>query len=88
MFMYLLLALNSMIEDLFTSYLSLDSEAFFSHVQFGGCFLQVNYLCFLHPDFSEIFLSLFHAEKLRELAWSGVPPYMRPNIWRLLLVTS
>lgn len=24
-------------------------------------------------------------EKLRELAWSGVPPYMRPNIWRLLL---
>ncbi|KAF4378486.1 hypothetical protein G4B88_027546 [Cannabis sativa] len=25
-------------------------------------------------------------EKLRELAWSGVPPYMRPNVWRLLLV--
>ncbi|KAJ6733954.1 GTPASE-ACTIVATING PROTEIN GYP1-LIKE [Salix koriyanagi] len=24
-------------------------------------------------------------EKLRELAWSGVPPYMRPNTWRLLL---
>ncbi|KDP43912.1 hypothetical protein JCGZ_20922 [Jatropha curcas] len=24
-------------------------------------------------------------ERLRELAWSGVPPYMRPNIWRLLL---
>ncbi|KAJ3681392.1 hypothetical protein LUZ60_015881 [Juncus effusus] len=24
-------------------------------------------------------------EKLRELSWSGVPPYMRPNIWRLLL---
>uniref|UniRef100_A0A803Q0Q2 Rab-GAP TBC domain-containing protein n=3 Tax=Cannabis sativa TaxID=3483 RepID=A0A803Q0Q2_CANSA len=24
-------------------------------------------------------------EKLRELAWSGVPPYMRPNVWRLLL---
>uniref|UniRef100_A0A6M2FBJ3 Rab-GAP TBC domain-containing protein n=1 Tax=Populus davidiana TaxID=266767 RepID=A0A6M2FBJ3_9ROSI len=24
-------------------------------------------------------------EKLREIAWSGVPPYMRPNIWRLLL---
>ncbi|KAG9444683.1 hypothetical protein H6P81_016023 [Aristolochia fimbriata] len=24
-------------------------------------------------------------EKLRELAWSGIPSYMRPNIWRLLL---
>ncbi|KAI3963032.1 hypothetical protein MKW98_028972 [Papaver atlanticum] len=24
-------------------------------------------------------------ETLRELAWSGIPPYMRPNIWRLLL---
>lgn len=24
-------------------------------------------------------------EKLRELAWNGVPPDMRPNIWRLLL---
>ncbi|RDX76159.1 TBC1 domain family member 22B, partial [Mucuna pruriens] len=24
-------------------------------------------------------------EKLRELAWSGVPDYMRPTVWRLLL---
>ncbi|XWS22181.1 hypothetical protein CRYUN_Cryun29cG0012700 [Craigia yunnanensis] len=24
-------------------------------------------------------------ERLHELAWSGVPPYMRPNVWRLLL---
>ncbi|KAF2300307.1 hypothetical protein GH714_011600 [Hevea brasiliensis] len=24
-------------------------------------------------------------KRLRELAWSGVPPYMRPTIWRLLL---
>ncbi|KAK4375055.1 hypothetical protein RND71_005732 [Anisodus tanguticus] len=24
-------------------------------------------------------------EKLRELAWNGVPSYLRPNIWRLLL---
>ncbi|GFP85220.1 tbc1 domain family member 22b [Phtheirospermum japonicum] len=24
-------------------------------------------------------------EKLRELAWSGVPPYLRPSVWRLLL---
>ncbi|KAI3984428.1 hypothetical protein MKX01_011382 [Papaver californicum] len=24
-------------------------------------------------------------ETLRELAWSGIPPYMRPSIWRLLL---
>lgn len=24
-------------------------------------------------------------EKLRELAWNGVPSYMRPNVWRLLL---
>ncbi|KAG2256991.1 hypothetical protein Bca52824_076285 [Brassica carinata] len=23
-------------------------------------------------------------EKLRELAWSGVPHYMRPDVWRLL----
>ncbi|KAK3005241.1 hypothetical protein RJ639_015922 [Escallonia herrerae] len=24
-------------------------------------------------------------EKLREIAWSGVPPYLRPTVWRLLL---
>ncbi|KAK9907197.1 hypothetical protein M0R45_014827 [Rubus argutus] len=24
-------------------------------------------------------------EKLHELAWSGIPPYMRPDVWRLLL---
>ncbi|KAL8487352.1 hypothetical protein ACS0TY_023410 [Phlomoides rotata] len=24
-------------------------------------------------------------EKLHELAWSGVPPYLRPTVWRLLL---
>ncbi|XP_057958005.1 GTPase-activating protein gyp1 [Malania oleifera] len=24
-------------------------------------------------------------DTLRELAWSGVPPYMRPGVWRLLL---
>ncbi|XP_075661274.1 GTPase-activating protein gyp1 isoform X2 [Castanea sativa] len=24
-------------------------------------------------------------EKLRELAWSGIPDYMRPDVWRLLL---
>ncbi|XVE84458.1 hypothetical protein DITRI_Ditri17bG0015500 [Diplodiscus trichospermus] len=24
-------------------------------------------------------------ERLRELAWNGVPPYMRPDVWRLLL---
>ncbi|XP_009628463.1 uncharacterized protein [Nicotiana tomentosiformis] len=24
-------------------------------------------------------------EKLRELAWNGIPSYLRPNIWRLLL---
>lgn len=24
-------------------------------------------------------------DKLRELAWSGVPPYLRPSVWRLLL---
>ncbi|KAJ9701645.1 hypothetical protein PVL29_006841 [Vitis rotundifolia] len=24
-------------------------------------------------------------ETLRELSWSGIPPYMRPTIWRLLL---
>jgi len=28
------------------------------------------------------------AEKLRELAWNGVPHYMRPDVWRLLLVRS
>ncbi|KAF3971796.1 hypothetical protein CMV_004634 [Castanea mollissima] len=26
-----------------------------------------------------------HKEKLRELAWSGIPDYMRPDVWRLLL---
>ncbi|GLT34916.1 hypothetical protein SLA2020_094040 [Shorea laevis] len=26
-------------------------------------------------------------ERLRELAWSGVPHYMRPDVWRLLLVS-
>jgi hypothetical protein len=25
-------------------------------------------------------------EKLRELAWNGVPHYMRPDVWRLLLI--
>ncbi|XWS09389.1 hypothetical protein CRYUN_Cryun40dG0080900 [Craigia yunnanensis] len=25
-------------------------------------------------------------ERLHELAWSGVPHYMRPNVWRLLLI--
>ncbi|KAF7132503.1 hypothetical protein RHSIM_Rhsim09G0013500 [Rhododendron simsii] len=25
-------------------------------------------------------------DKLRELAWSGVPPYLRPTVWRLLLM--
>ncbi|XXG44897.1 hypothetical protein AAC387_Pa02g0129 [Persea americana] len=24
-------------------------------------------------------------ETLRELSWSGIPPYMRPDVWRLLL---
>ncbi|KAH7833346.1 hypothetical protein Vadar_005314 [Vaccinium darrowii] len=24
-------------------------------------------------------------DKLRELSWSGVPPYLRPTVWRLLL---
>ncbi|XP_030528032.1 GTPase-activating protein GYP1 isoform X2 [Rhodamnia argentea] len=24
-------------------------------------------------------------ERLRELAWSGIPPYMRPTVWKLLL---
>jgi hypothetical protein len=26
------------------------------------------------------------AEALRALAWSGVPPELRPNVWRLLMV--
>ncbi|XP_031284935.1 GTPase-activating protein gyp1-like [Pistacia vera] len=29
--------------------------------------------------------SMVILERLRELAWSGVPPYMRPTVWRLLL---
>ena len=29
-----------------------------------------------------------NVEKLRELAWSGIPPYMRPNVWRLLVVSD
>ncbi|KAJ0093473.1 hypothetical protein Patl1_26609 [Pistacia atlantica] len=31
--------------------------------------------------------SMVILERLRELAWSGVPPYMRPTVWRLLLVS-
>ncbi|KAG6505165.1 hypothetical protein ZIOFF_037518 [Zingiber officinale] len=37
------------------------------------------------PLFFAPFCYCIYAEKLRELSWSGVPPYMRPNIWRLLL---
>lgn len=35
-----------------------------------------------------IFLFLnYPVDKLRELAWSGVPDYMRPTVWRVLLVS-
>ncbi|THG09733.1 hypothetical protein TEA_006558 [Camellia sinensis var. sinensis] len=30
-------------------------------------------------------VATFAAEKMRELAWSGVPSYLRPTVWRLLL---
>ncbi|KAI4334623.1 hypothetical protein L6164_019288 [Bauhinia variegata] len=30
-------------------------------------------------------LEIYFVEKLRELAWSGVPDSMRPTVWRLLL---
>ncbi|KAL5781217.1 hypothetical protein ACOSP7_006246 [Xanthoceras sorbifolium] len=33
----------------------------------------------------ELSVPTVRLERLRELAWSGVPPYMRPTIWRLLL---
>ena len=35
-----------------------------------------------------IFFLNYPVDKLRELAWSGVPDYMRPTVWRLLLVSS
>jgi len=34
------------------------------------------------------FFLIYPVEKLRELSWSGVPDYMRPTVWRLLLVSS
>uniref|UniRef100_A0A0D6R6G4 Rab-GAP TBC domain-containing protein n=1 Tax=Araucaria cunninghamii TaxID=56994 RepID=A0A0D6R6G4_ARACU len=33
----------------------------------------------------ELSASTVELDALRELAWSGVPPYLRPTIWRLLL---
>ncbi|KAI4368300.1 hypothetical protein MLD38_016874 [Melastoma candidum] len=33
----------------------------------------------------ELSATIVTLERLRELAWSGVPPYMRPMVWRLLL---
>ncbi|XP_044481822.1 uncharacterized protein LOC123208398 [Mangifera indica] len=32
--------------------------------------------------------SMVILERVRELAWSGVPPYMCPTIWRLLLILA
>lgn len=33
----------------------------------------------------ELSSSTVELDTLRELAWSGVPPYLRPTVWRLLL---
>lgn len=33
----------------------------------------------------ELSASTVELDALRELAWSGVPPYLRPTVWRLLL---
>ncbi|XP_074579033.1 uncharacterized protein LOC141835522 [Curcuma longa] len=44
--------------------------------------LPISQLC------EELIAFIWVLEKLRELSWSGVPPYMRPNIWRLLLPSS
>ncbi|KAI9194741.1 hypothetical protein LWI28_008824 [Acer negundo] len=33
----------------------------------------------------ELSVPTVRLERLRELGWSGVPPYMRPIVWRLLL---
>ncbi|TXG72754.1 hypothetical protein EZV62_001333 [Acer yangbiense] len=33
----------------------------------------------------ELSVPTVRLERLRELGWSGVPPYMRPTVWRLLL---
>jgi len=35
-----------------------------------------------------LLLDIYILDKLRELAWSGVPDNMRPRVWRLLLVSS
>lgn len=33
----------------------------------------------------ELSASTVELDALRELAWSGIPPYLRPTVWRLLL---
>ncbi|KAE8718322.1 GDSL-motif lipase 7 [Hibiscus syriacus] len=33
----------------------------------------------------ELSMQMVVIERLRELAWSGIPSYMRPDVWRLLL---
>lgn len=43
-------------------------------------------MAFLPLPLSDFLYYWCNAEKLRELAWSGVPPYLRPTVWRLLLV--
>jgi len=35
-----------------------------------------------------LLFEIYILDKLRELAWSGVPDKMRPEVWRLLLVSS
>jgi hypothetical protein len=46
----------------------------------------------LLPEASDIInfcivLRSVETDALRELAWSGVPPFLRPTVWRLLLVS-
>ena len=48
-----------------------------------GCFVdsgEFNFRILL------IFCHSYLTDNLRELAWSGVPQYLRPSVWRLLLV--
>ncbi|KAL6573815.1 hypothetical protein OROHE_002274 [Orobanche hederae] len=66
------------------------ADMFGSMPQKGGILTDLYQLCDIDlKDFSlqawcrsSIWATSY---KLRELAGSGVPPYLRPNVWRLLL---
>lgn len=45
------------------------------------------YWILLESEASDMIRCCVATDALRELAWSGVPPFLRPTVWRLLLVS-